>query len=156
MKILGGYAINGSYFGSDDSPIVIQNINCNGTEDTVTQCPTISFTTSNCNDSTVAGIVCYGKRASGMVNVNFQINLMLLELIISQFYVVFQPDVNVSCNNGDVRLTDGLRETEGRLEICFDNHWGGVCGSSWDGNEANVVCRQLGHLPIGEKYTLYW
>ena len=91
-----------------------------------------------------------------MVNVNFQINLMLLELIISQFYVAFQPDVNVSCNNGDVRLTDGLRETEGRLEICFDNHWGGVCGSSWDGNEANVVCRQLGHLPIGEKYTLYW
>ena len=60
---LGGHAINGSSFGSGDSPIVIQNINCNGTETSLTDCSTFgSATTTNpCNDSTVAGIECFGK-----------------------------------------------------------------------------------------------
>ena len=78
---------------------------------------------------------------------------MVLKLF---FYVAFQEEVNVTCANGDIRLTDGLIEFEGRVEVCSDNRWGGVCGSSWDGTEANVVCRQLGHLPIGEMNKLIW
>jgi len=62
---LGGYAINGSMFGSGNIPIVIQNINCIGTEKFLTDCSTATFTTSSttslCNNSTVAGIACYGK-----------------------------------------------------------------------------------------------
>ena len=58
--------------------------------------------------------------------------------------------MNITCNNGAVRLADGLTEYEGRVEICYDNHWGGVCGNSWDSREATVVCRQLGHIFIGE------
>ena len=58
---IGGYAINGSRFGSGDIPIVFSNTNCNGTEDSLTKCPAISFTTTGCNETTVAGIVCYGK-----------------------------------------------------------------------------------------------
>ena len=63
---------------------------------------------------------------------------------------VFQEDVNITCSNGVIRLADGLTEHEGRVEICYDNHWGAVCGNSWDASEANVVCRQLGKIPIGE------
>ena len=58
---LGGHAINGSSFGSGDGPIVIQNINCNGNETSLTDCSTITSTTSPCNDSTVAGLECFGK-----------------------------------------------------------------------------------------------
>ena len=62
---LGGYAINGSMFGSGDIPMVIQNINCKGTEKFLTDCSTASSSTSSttslCNNSTVAGIACYGK-----------------------------------------------------------------------------------------------
>ena len=58
---VGGHAINGSRFGSGDIPIVIQDINCNGTENSLTDCSTISSTSSPCNDFTVAGIVCFGK-----------------------------------------------------------------------------------------------
>ena len=55
----------------------------------------------------------------------------------------------VKCNNGAVRLADGLTEFEGRVEICYNNRWGGVCGNSWDATEAAVVCRQLGHIYFG-------
>ena len=64
--------------------------------------------------------------------------------------LAFQEEVNVTCNNGDIRLTDGRTQYEGKVEICYDNHWGGLCGRSWDSNEANVVCRQLGYISIGE------
>ena len=66
------------------------------------------------------------------------------------FHAVFQEEVNITCSNGAIRLADGLTEHEGRVEICYDNHWGGVCGKSWDTTEATVVCRQLGHIFIGE------
>ena len=61
---LGGHAIHGSSFGPGDIPIVIQNINCDGNETSLTDCFTLSLTTSPCNASTVAGIVCYGKVVS--------------------------------------------------------------------------------------------
>ena len=57
----GGHALNGSRFGSGDIPIVLQHINCKGNETLLANCSTISSTTSPCNDSTVAGVVCYGK-----------------------------------------------------------------------------------------------
>ena len=50
------------------------------------------------------------------------------------------------CSNGAVRLADGVTEFEGRVEVCYNNRWGGVCGSSWGLPQATVVCRQLGHF----------
>ena len=55
----------------------------------------------------------------------------------------------MKCSNGAIRLADGLTEFEGRVEICYNNRWGGVCGNSWDITEATVVCRQLGHIYFG-------
>ena len=48
------------------------------------------------------------------------------------------------CTEGDVRLKDGFREYEGRLEICYNGEWGTVCDDHMDDSVAEVVCRQLG------------
>ena len=49
------------------------------------------------------------------------------------------------CSNGDVRLVNGQYESEGRVEICFHEQYGTICDDTWDGNDAAVVCRQLGY-----------
>ena len=38
----------------------------------------------------------------------------------------------------------GATPSEGRVEICLDNHWGTLCNNGWDIRDAMVVCRQLG------------
>ena len=53
--------------------------------------------------------------------------------------------LSASCADGDVRLNGGSNRAEGRLEVCFNNAWGSVCGPV-SPSIAQVVCRQLGLL----------
>ena len=48
---------------------------------------------------------------------------------------------------GTLRLTDGLTQYEGRVEIFWDSEWKLICNDGWDKMDAVVVCRQLGYLP---------
>lgn len=46
-----------------------------------------------------------------------------------------------------MRLKSGSSDAEGRVEVCVNSRWGSVCrggAQSWDNNDAQVVCRQLG------------
>ena len=55
----------------------------------------------------------------------------------------------VGCNEGSVRLRDGVSGTEGRVEICVNNEWGTVCEQTWEDSDASVVCRMLGMPSVG-------
>ena len=59
------------------------------------------------------------------------------------------PDTTDNCTNGEIELMGGDTEYEGRVEVCYDGIWGSLCPSSWDSNDAKVVCRQLGLITIG-------
>ena len=45
-----------------------------------------------------------------------------------------------------VRLTGGLKQSEGRLEIYHNGQWGTVCNSSFTMAAAHVTCRELGFV----------
>ena len=52
------------------------------------------------------------------------------------------------CNHSDVRLVNGLTETEGRVEVCAYGYWALVCDISSNQNVAtltsHLICKQLG------------
>lgn len=49
-----------------------------------------------------------------------------------------------------MRLLDGANDTEGRVEVCFEEVWGNVCHDFWGSRDAQVVCRQLGYAADGK------
>ena len=55
----------------------------------------------------------------------------------------------VLCQNGDIRLVNGMTAFEGRVEICWNETWGTVCDGFWSGFDAQVACRQLGYSSSG-------
>ena len=59
-----------------------------------------------------------------------------------------------NCTTGDVRLVNGLVESEGRLEVCINQVWGTVCGRRWSYQDSSVACRQLGHQALGTVIVL--
>lgn len=44
-----------------------------------------------------------------------------------------------------VRLITDERESDGLVEIYLNDAWGPICDIFWTINDANIVCRQLGH-----------
>ena len=63
--------------------------------------------------------------------------------------------VATNCTDGNVRLVGGLDPTEGRVEVCMQARWSGVCDFiNWNYQDAFVVCRQMGYPATGLGYLV--
>ena len=61
-------------------------------------------------------------------------------------YIVTEPGI---CEEGTVRLMDGVIQQEGRVEVCSNGVWGSVCDQNWDKTDAHIVCQEIGYSELG-------
>jgi deleted-in-malignant-brain-tumors protein 1 len=124
----GAVAVSDSYI-EYNWPHYISDLNCNGTESTYLNCSYNELINYNCPNNADASIVCQ--------NIGTMVS---------------------NCSDGDVRLFGGRTQYEGRVEVCINKVWGTVCSRTnrywwyryyFSTNDANVVCRQVGHMEFG-------
>lgn len=47
--------------------------------------------------------------------------------------------------NLQLRLRDGTKGSEGRVEVFYNNTWGTICDDEFDNNAAKLVCAAVGY-----------
>ncbi|XP_028664161.1 scavenger receptor cysteine-rich domain-containing group B protein isoform X1 [Erpetoichthys calabaricus] len=120
-KVLG-------YFGYGSGPILLDNVDCDGSEPFLSDCFHLGWGQHNCGHHEDAGVIC------GDV-----VKLPPKE----QLTHTTTPSPTIP-REGAVRLVNGRHRCEGRVELYLEKQWGTVCDDAWDLKDARVVCRQMG------------
>ena len=136
----GSVAHYRSAFGQGSQPMILADLFCTGSEDSILDCQRNDYGLQHCSAYEVAGVQCEGNYNASCESLIMVImsNLLWLDL----------------CSDGEVRITGDTSPTIGRIEVCINSTWGTICDESWDDRAASVVCRQLGYSPHGKVNTV--
>ncbi|XP_076025209.1 scavenger receptor cysteine-rich domain-containing group B protein [Genypterus blacodes] len=128
-----------AYFGYGTGPILLDNIQCEGTEMSLIDCEHAGWGQHNCGHHEDAGVICEGKTDFIPLGRDFGIT--------QRMHQSTQPPAGSTFSTSAqraLRLVGGQHHCEGRVEIFSNSEWGTVCDDAWELTDAKVVCKQLG------------
>ncbi|KAF7996923.1 hypothetical protein HCN44_002569 [Aphidius gifuensis] len=121
-------ATRNARFGQARRRFWLNNMFCDGTEQSLSKCRFDHWGNYNCDSSEAAGVICIDEERPKK----------------TYDYQSKKSTINDSYKFVKLRLANGQNRNEGRVEIKLGNDdWGAVCGDGWSLLEAGVVCRQL-------------
>ncbi|XP_065277182.1 soluble scavenger receptor cysteine-rich domain-containing protein SSC5D [Emys orbicularis] len=124
-------SLSGKVFGpgNESDPVLMTNVECQGTEAALGSCP-YEDPGDLCQHDEDAGARCQGAGVSPRSpRAGIQAAAFALR---------------------EMRLVGGPHRCAGRVEVRLDERWGTVCDDGWDLSDVAVVCRQVGCGPAME------